>query len=807
MPVRSPRPLALVACAFATGILVDSLVPPSLFFWVTALAIILAVYWFRRAVRDGTTLLLLATLALGGAWHYDRTQLFEFDDLRAFASTEQRLCRVRGSIEGEVVLVAPSSADKMLSSSADSHSQFVLVIRAIENNHQWEPASGRAAVFVRGELPNRESGDVVELIGWLSVPSGPMNPGEFDYRLFLESKGILTSIFLETPEAVTVIGSGPLTSFDTWREKARNFASSLLASHLSESSARLADSLILGIRSSLPADELLPFLESGTIHVLVVSGLHVGLMAMLAWRLFGWTGLSLRWQAASTILVIMAYTFLTGANPPAVRAGVLATIFFGEYLLVRSTEPINSLSASALVVLIADPADLFRPGPQLSFLCAFAILAIIPLFWIRPRDPLEQPTWREWMIRTSANLVLSSIILWIVTAPLVAQQFHLFAPISVLGSVILIPLTTFTLYVGVAFFGFFWLPVVGTAMAWILDRLLWLTGAISQWTASWETFSIYVAGPPAWWVTCWYLLFIVPWLWPSVWPLRRVHLGFLVLWIVAGIAVESWPSRPLDVEYYQLAVGHGNAGVLRTPDDRTVLFDAGSINGPKIAARVIAPFLWSKRITKIDAIILSHADIDHFNGVIELARRFPIQEVFLPHSFARNSEPSVAYILDELRRREISVRFLWKEDVLTWSDVTLRILHPPVGFDAASDNASSLVIRIESNGQCVLSTGDVEGNGLMSLLPASLQHVDVLIAPHHGAAASNTPSFAERVKPRLVISSQGREPRRIDSLDVYRKFGAKVIETNESGCVSIRWSQTGLAVSTFRECHHYDIEK
>ncbi|MBX9655319.1 DNA internalization-related competence protein ComEC/Rec2 [bacterium] len=807
MTVRPPRPLALVACAFATGIVADSLLPLSLLVWVILLGAILFLYWFRQPAQEGTVLLLWATLAAGGAWHYDRTQLFASDDLRAFSSSEQRLCRVRGIVEGEVVVVTPSPTERMLSSTTDSHTQFVVVVNAIENNRTWQSASGRAAVFVRGELPRRESGDEVELVGWLSVPNGPMNPGEFDYRAFLESKRILTCIFVETPEAVTVIGSGSWTSFDTWREKARNFASSLLSSHLSESSARLADSLVLGIRSSLPPDELLPFLESGTIHVLVVSGLHVGLMAMLAWRLFGMTGLPLRWQAGSTILVIFAYTFLTGANPPAVRAGVLAAIFFGEYLLVRSTEPVNSLAASALIVLIADPSDLFRPGPQLSFLCAFVILAIIPLVWIRPRDSLQSPPWIEWLIRTTANLVISSFILWVVTAPLVAQQFHLFAPISVLGSVILIPLTTFTLYIAVAFFGFFWFPFVGSMLAWSLDRLLWLTSEVSRWTASWEALSVYVAGPPAWWVTCWYVLLILPWLWPSVWPLRRAHLLFLATCLTTGIVAELWTSHPDQAEYDQLAVGHGNAGVLRTPDGRCVLFDAGSITGPKVTSRVIAPFLWNKRVAKIDAIILSHADIDHFNGVVELARRFPIQEVFLPPSFARNTEPSVALILNELRRRQILVKFLWRGDEVSWDRVTLRVLHPPATFDGGTDNAASLVIRIENEGRSILSTGDVEGDGLVSLLGGSLEGTDVLIAPHHGASASNTSQLAERLRPKGVISSQGREARRAGSLDVYRRAGAKVFETNLSGCVSIRWQQKDLLISTFRECHPYVIGK
>ena len=797
MPLHQPRPLSLIACAFAVGITLDAIFPLSLVIWLLLLIACLVTYRFVSTEWRASSLLLMATLAFGGAWHHDRTLLFSTNDISTFAGSERRLCRLRGLIEGEVVTVEPNPADAALSSTAENHTHFVLVVQKIENGGKWESIDGKTSVVVRGELAKRRSGDEVELVGWLSRPRVPLNPGEFDYRRFLETQRILASFFVETPAAIQVLGTGPLTSFTTWREKARGWASSLLSTHLSASSARLGDSLLLGIRSSLPADELLPFIESGTIHVLVVSGLHVGLMAMLAWRLFGVARLTLWQQALSTILVIAAYTFLTGANPPAVRAGVLAAIFFGEYLFVRSTEPINSLAASALVVLLADPADLFRPGPQLSFLCAFAILAILPLVWLRGTDSPASRQVVNRIARVVGNLVISSVLLWLVTAPLVAQQFHLLAPISVLGSVILIPLTTIALYVGVLFFFGFWIPLVGTGLAWMLDVLLWLTGEASQWTASWEGLSLYVAGPTASFVVAWYLLLIIPWLWPSIWPLGRIHIRLLVGCLLVGVLLECWPSRPSEVEYHQLAVGHGNAGVLRTPDGRTVLFDAGSIAGPKITSRVIAPFLWDKRVRRIDAIILSHSDIDHFNGLMMLARRFAIGEVFVPPSFVHDPEPAAGLILDELRRRQIAVRFLWREDTLSWDGVTLRVLHPPVRFVGSNDNAASLVIRLEHGGRSLLSTGDVEGDGLQALLREKPAPVDVLIAPHHGAASSNTPQFADDVRPKLVISSQGKEPRTSDPLAVYSDRGARAFSTNIDGCVSIRWTEEGLIVHAF----------
>ena len=565
--VRQPRPLSLIACVFAVGIVLDDHFPLSPIFWILILIACLLLSRRISNERNRSYLLLLAMLCFGGAWHHDRTLLFSSDDIGTYAVPERQLCRLRGVIEGEVVTVEPNPADVFLSSRADSHSHFVLVVQLIENKGRWESVDGKTAVVVRGDLPGRRSGDHVELIGWLTRPRNPMNPGEFDYRQFLESQRIRASVFIETPEAIQLLAEGSQRSLTVWREKARSWASSLLNTHLSASSARLGDSLLLGIRSSLPTDELLPFLESGTIHVLVVSGLHVGLMAMLAWRLFGLMGLSLRVQALSTIFMIAAYTFLTGANPPAVRAGVLASLLFGKYLFIRSAEPINSLAASALVVLLADPTDLFRPGPQLSFLCAFAILAFLPLVLLRPNELSASRPWGARHVRGFSNLVISSTLLWLITAPLVAQQFHLVAPISILGSLMLIPLTTIALYVGVLFFLSFWIPLVGSGLAWSLDGLLWLTGETSRWTASWEILSLYVAGPTAAWVVVWYLLLMIPWLWPSCCPLGRTHVCCLTACLFVGILLECWPSWPDGVEYHQLAVGHGNAAVLRTPGE------------------------------------------------------------------------------------------------------------------------------------------------------------------------------------------------------------------------------------------------
>src|SRR5262249_29689525 len=159
----------------------------------------------------------------------------------------------------------------------------------------------------------------------------------------------------------------------------------------------------------------------------------------------------------------------------------------------------------------------------------------------------------------------------------------------------------------------------------------------------------------------------------------------------------------------------------------------GAMRGPDVAERIVAPFLWSRKIYRIDDIVLSHADLDHFNGLVDLANRFAIGRVLCSPTFEDKPTEAVRITLRELHRRRIPIQHLVAGQKLRSSGVELDVLHPPEGWAGSNENTRSVVLEVRHGGHVLLLTGDLEGEGLAEVLTLPRRRVDVLMAPHHGS--------------------------------------------------------------------------
>ena len=238
------------------------------------------------------------------------------------------------------------------------------------------------------------------------------------------------------------------------------------------------------------------------------------------------------------------------------------------------------------------------------------------------------------------------------------------------------------------------------------------------------------------------------------------------------------PADELRITF--VAVGHGGCAVIETPDGRTLLYDAGAITGPEVAQRHVAPFLWSRGIHRIDEVFLSHADLDHFNGVVDLLDRFPIGQVTCTPTFADKETAAVRYTLAELARRGVPVRIVKAGDTLSAGGVVMEVLHPPPIGPDGNENARSLVLMIQHAGHGILLTGDLEGPGLDRVLRLTRRQIHVLQAPHHNSAKANIEPLAQWAKPRVVVACVG-VPRGLPPPDPYKALGAPVLSTFEHG--------------------------
>jgi competence protein ComEC len=236
--------------------------------------------------------------------------------------------------------------------------------------------------------------------------------------------------------------------------------------------------------------------------------------------------------------------------------------------------------------------------------------------------------------------------------------------------------------------------------------------------------------------------------------------------------------------------------VLQLPDGRVVLYDAGAIGGPEVTERVIAPFLWHHGIRRIDAVILSHADLDHFNGLVGLVERFPVGRVLLADSFEAKKNTPVEHTLAILKRRDVKLEYVEAGDRLAGEDFALEVLHPPRGWQGTTANENSVVVQVRHADHLLLLTGDLEGAGLDALLRQPARQVDVMQAPHHGSHRIDVDGLMRWARPRLVVSCQRQPGRRVPP---YARPGTAFWTTWEHGAITVRSGPSGLTARGHRK--------
>jgi competence protein ComEC len=794
------QPLVPLALAFGIGVAAAAWFPfsenasiPLALSTATACAILL----FAR--KSPSTQMLFVAAALAGAVRYEFSESSRNDSLQLRPTEERRLVRLRGIVARPPISDPVDSPSPLRPTHQPSSRVRLSVERRFVSPDGWEPATGLVDCSVPEAKSPLKRGDRVEAFGWLRKPSPPMNDGESDYADRLRRQGVVGHLTCETATSVLLLDEGspwtPLRMRDRLLEASRE----RLQRWMPLKEAGFAEAALLGARTSIRREDMEPWVNSGTLHMLVVSGWHVAVVAAAAWWFSRFVFRSRRRRAVAALLAIWAYTVLTGSEAPAVRAAVFTSMFLFGVMLGRPMQPINALAAGVLVLLFADPQQLFHTGAQLSVL-AVAGLLLFPPKLVAPL-PSVDPDLGEpfgWRTRWKHRLILafvSSACACATTAPLVAYHFHLFSPASIWLSVILAPVLVAAIgfSVAVLILADF---AIASPFAWGAEwcvRFLNLVVANSEWFPGGFYFC---SGPPFWWAVGVMLALWIPFVVRPYWTPKTPHAVVVVLWSLFGAVCWTSPSKPGSTSFHQLSVGHGNAGVLQTADGRTFLFDCGSMTIPGVGERIIAPFLWRRRIQTIDAVFVSHADVDHFNGLPALLPRFKVGAVFAPPQFARLEQPAVQVAAAALKKHGIPLTFVWAGDRMKCDDVDLEALWPTPTARGASDNSNSLVTYARSHGRSVFSTGDLAEQGLRTVMRMVPPTIDAFVIPHHGGKSCNPPELAEWASPRIAIGSQHGKSG--DTISVYRDVGAFTARTDLDGAVSIQWEGDDLVATTFR---------
>lgn len=757
-------------------------------------------------------------------------------DIRHFVGDRPIPVTLRGILV-ERHVYQPSPNDQQLRAiPADVTTWGVLDATAIQSPAGWETVSGRVQLRIKGRLEEPKPGSAIEVSGRLSRPAGPMNPGEEDHRQTLADRGLYVILTARSRD----VGPLPLPSWGWWVITCFLFsiheAAADVLNHHVGGGAALGQVLLLGEEEAISQDQWEVYQRTGIVHVLSVSGQHLTIIAVVIGGSLGLVGIPRRRGALLVLLALWLYSLVTGARPPVFRAVVMYSVFALTLLLLRPVLLANTLALAWIVIVLLRPGDLENAGCQLSFLGVVALtvtgevvmlrrdlfqkLVSLPAlmqwstrFQASADDALDRlweeslPWWQRWRRSASRWLALAYLantLAWLLLTPLVAYRFNLISPAALVIGPPVVFLASLALVTGF-FLLLLALPLHPLGLTPFLDLLggftsffLWGCDLIAHLAHAVPGAWWYIPPPPAWWVGGYYLTLLalttMPWL-QSHW--RWVVLG-LVAWFCLGLLLHLIRPPSDELRCIFLAVGHGSCIVVETPGGRTLLYDAGAITGPQVTHRTIAPYLWQRGLHRIDEVFLSHADLDHFNGLAALLDRFAVSQVTCNPTFVERDDPGVRATLQALQKRGIPLRIVGAGQRLHAGEVILRVLHPPLGPFPGEENARSLVILVEHGPHAILLTGDLEGPGLQRLLTLPATPVDVLLAPHHGSKNPNTRELAEWARPHHVIASAGGLTRPETIRPIYEAVGATVWITRDCGAVMVRSRGEELRVEAYQ---------
>ena len=817
------RPLVPAVVAFALGVLAREWVGlPRAAAWCVALT---GVALFPLALAAGTRRVGLAALyVLLAAAGWVRLDVavgkLPPHHLAHFVGEKPKLVKVRGVVAAEprayVMPGLPLSGDSKWLAQSVERLRLDVEVAEVEVARAWVAACGRVRVTVYRAPSGLRYGDRIVVTGMAYQPSPTTNPGQFDAARYLRRKGIRV-VLSANGGMVRVerrgLGWWPLRVAQAVRGRLRRVLRESLARD--EQARSLLSAALLGDRTELDEEFEEAFKRSGTMHLLAISGLHVGIVAWLVWGVAALVGLGRSASGAVVLAVVSLYALVTGMTPSVLRATVMTGALVLSITGRRQLDLLQATALAALVVLLIRPFDLFHAGFQLSFAAVVAIVCVYEELAValRPAEQLEHrlldadqltrvQRMRSWLRRRALGAVAVSGAAWLGVFPLIACYFNLFSPITVLANLVAVPLLTAVVSLGFAHvcLGAVW-PLAGVGPGWLAQAASWGLTAVVEAAARVPMAWTYCCTPALGWVVAYYALGLV------VVARRRIGLSgrhAAMLWVAgltAYLVATFAQPRPEHLELTVLDVQHGSAAVLRYPDGSTVVCDCGSYGRSDVGKHIAAPALWHWGVRRIDLLVVSHADVDHINGIPALLERFPVGHVL--YSPILEQSAAGLQLVAMLNTRGIAHEAARAGDRFVVGPVNRLDVLAPVGWTLracpSNQNENSLVVRARHDGRRVLLAADIQQAGSTALMGSHADlRADVLIVPHHGCAMANAADLARAVRPACAVCSNRADHLVPATVEAYKQAGARVLATCWDGAVTVCIGRGEPHVSTFR---------
>ena len=764
----------------------------------------------------------ISVLLLGAGWtmlrvdpvHPDRLDAMlarltptMIDDGRAFP------LEVRGTITQPSMVVhrAQGLADPPMWPHSSIRAELSLASVLVHNGNgrtDWVASEGTMRLVVP-EGQDWRAGDRVELLGRYSAPSERRNPGNPDWARLAAQRGFVGTLIVEHPSHMRPMEPGGLiararSSVMRIRAFIRSRAMRSVGideSHPSDERVAMRSALLLGERDPMFNDVFGRFQRVGVAHVLAISGFHLALVVFICTLGVRLLGEHPRLESAIIILILLGVVVLIPLRPPIMRAALIVGAMLLAHRFGRRYDRITILAWVGLGLLMWRPLDATSMGYQLS-MGITALLVILSEAQTRALldrhmgllTPVPNKSRTRAFLRWCGELVRVNVACWIVALPTIAYHAGVVGVLAPIASIVLVPMIGLMMALG------YLQILIGILSPGLAERTAWIMDAPSAWTL--DLVSWFEGLPFAWaWVPS------VSALWAMVATLvlalimtqpRRLRRWTMVAAVVV-IGIWGWTQPTLNrpdalVRVVMFDVGDGSC-VLVQSGTHGVLWDCGSLD--QRVGNSIARSLRTLGVTTLDAVVITHDNLDHYNGFPEIADHIPISGVYITHRLDQNPSDAFTRVRTHLESHGHRFSTVSQGDTITVGGCTMEILWPRRDIaPTLDDNDTSLVALLDVPlGGSVLLTGDIEGEAMDRLrmiypeLPSMLGQ-GVLELPHHGSARAKAYAFIDWLNPGVILQSTG--PSRLnDERWSEQRTGRSWYATAEHGAIVVEFDQRG----------------
>lgn len=708
-------------------------------------------------------------------------------------------------------------------------------------------------------IPELGYGERFRFVARLRTPRNYGDSGAMDYRSYLWDQGI-AALASVPATSIEVLPGRVGTALGAARARFRtNFLEHLMAlaqepctrwTCMSRESVGVLAAMIIGEQSLLERSTKIDFQKTGAFHILVVSGMNVGIVAFVVF----WLCRKLRagqWTATVlTIVLALLYAALTDMGPPIVRAVLMLALYLIARMAYRDRYSLNSIGTAALILLVARPASLVDASFQLTFLAVAALGGIVQPVLERTLIPYQQALrgilligydtalepWQAQLrldvrllaaklslltalpsahlsralaalIRSAfslAELVLATAVMQVALALPMVWYFHRLAIVGVPVNIVVIPLTgiLMPLGIGAALATYAWMPlarVLGMATSIVLHMI---TGTVT-WLAELPRADFRVATPTVvTTVVCGGVFLLSLFAFKRSRPLAWAATAALAM----AVLVLAWPhaprARPQMAEITAIDVGQGDSLLVVDPEGHTLLIDGGGppgfarANAFDVGEDVVSPYLWSRGIARINAVLLTHPHSDHMDGLRAVITNFHPRTLYIG---AEQTHAEDA-LLATAARQGMDVQRLHRGQNVSFGALTLDVLAAGEDAQSAKVNDDSVVLRVTYRGSSALLLGDAERE-LEHAIAAQVRAVDLLKVAHHGSATSTTPELLASAHPKWAVVSVGTDNPyghpRAEVLERLRQAGAIVYRTDIQGATTFYLSGKTVTAESY----------